>query len=76
MAWLDTGTIENMNKASQFVGAVQSQQGMFIACLEEIAYYNKFIGLNQLYELGKKMETTEYGKYILNIYEKERKKIQ
>ena len=76
MAWLDTGTIENMNKASQFVGAVQSQQGMYIACLEEIAYYNKFIGLNELYELGKKMETTEYGKYILNIYEKERKKVQ
>ncbi len=76
MAWLDTGTIENMNKASQFVGAVQSQQGMYIACLEEISYYNKFIGLNQLYELGKKMETTEYGKYILNIYEKERKKVQ
>lgn len=76
MAWLDTGTIENMSKASQFVGAVQSQQGMYIACLEEIAYYNKFIGLNELYELGKKMETTEYGKYILNIYEKERKKVQ
>ena len=67
MAWLDTGTIDNMNRASQFVGAVQSQQGNYIACLEEIAYRQNFITKKQLENLGKELEMTDYGKYILNI---------
>lgn len=75
MAWLDTGTVENMNKASAFVGAVQSQQGNYIACLEEIAYYKKFINLEQLKERAKQLSSTEYGKYLKQICENEEKKI-
>ena len=61
MAWLDTGTVENMNKASQFVSAVQSQQGYYIACLEEIAYNQGFITLEQLKKNGEELKTSDYG---------------
>jgi glucose-1-phosphate thymidylyltransferase len=73
MAWLDTGTIENLNKASQFVSAVQSQQGNYIACLEEIAYNMGFINLEQLRALGEELEKSDYGQYILNLCERESK---
>ena len=72
MAWLDTGTIENMNKASQFVNAIQSEQGNYIACLEEIAYNKGFINLEQLKSRGEKLSNSDYGQYILNIYNNER----
>jgi len=68
MAWLDTGTIDNMNKASQFVGAVQTQQGSYIACLEEIAYKKGFINLEQLKSCGERLSSSDYGQYILNLY--------
>ena len=73
MAWLDTGTIENMNKASQFVNSIQSQQGNYIACLEEIAYREGFIDLNQLKKCGNELKSSDYGKYILEICKLEEK---
>ena len=72
MAWLDTGTIENLNRASAFVNAVQSQQGNYIACLEEVAYRAGFITLEKLKESGEKLKKCDYGQYILNIYNAER----
>lgn len=74
MAWLDTGTIDNLNKASNFVGAIQSQQGNYIACLEEIAYNKGFINLEQLKKAGEELKNSEYGQYILNIYNMEKNK--
>lgn len=74
MAWLDTGTVENLNKASNFVNAIQSQQGNYIACLEEIAYKKGFISLEKLKERGEYLKTTEYGQYILRLYNNEVKK--
>ena len=71
LAWLDTGTVINLNKASEFVSSIQSSQGNYIACLEEIAYNMGFINLDELYKLGKEMETSDYGKYILNVYNRE-----
>ena len=71
MAWLDTGTIEDMNRASQFVCSVQSQQGNYIACLEEIAWRQGLITTKQLRESGEKLKQTEYGKYILSLIDKE-----
>ena len=73
MAWLDTGTIDNLNKASAYVSAVQSQQGNYIACLEEIAYNQGFIDIDQLEKCGEELSSCEYGKYILNLVEMERK---
>lgn len=73
MAWLDTGTVSNLNKASSFVEAVQSQQGHYIACIEEIAYSKGFINLEQLKNLGEEMKNSEYGEYILNICKEDNK---
>ena len=67
MAWLDTGTPKGMLKASEFVEAVQSRQGFYIACLEEIAYRRGFIDKAQLQQLGEELKMTDYGQYILSI---------
>lgn len=67
MAWLDTGTPEGLLKAAEYVEAVQSRQGYYIACLEEIAYRRSFINRAQLRELGEALKKTAYGKYLLNV---------
>lgn len=67
MAWLDTGTPEGMLKAAEFVEAVQSRQGFYIACLEEIAWRRGFIDKEQLIALGKELDMTEYGRYLISI---------
>ena len=67
MAWLDTGTPQGMLNASQYVEAVQSRQGFYIACIEEIAWRRGFITTEQLKSLGRHYENTEYGQYLLSI---------
>ncbi len=70
MAWLDTGTPEGMLTASNYVHAIQSLQGFYISCIEEIAWRRSFITAEQLYELGKETQTTDYGKYIMDLAER------
>ena len=65
--WLDTGTPEGMLKAAEYVEAVQSRQGFYIACLEEIAWRRGFIDDKQLKEIGESLKMTEYGEYILSL---------
>ena len=72
MAWLDTGTVSNMLKASMFVETVQNQQGLYIACIEEIAYNQGFITKEQLKKCGEELSSSEYGKYILNLCKEEK----
>ncbi len=67
MAWLDTGNHRAMLDAANFVDAVQQRQGLYIACLEEIAYRQKFIDRAQLVKLGEALAKTEYGQYILRV---------
>lgn len=67
MAWLDTGTPEGLLKAAEYVEAVQSRQGYYIACLEEIAYRRGFIDSAALRKLGEALEKTAYGKYLLSV---------
>ncbi|MDU1323253.1 MAG: glucose-1-phosphate thymidylyltransferase RfbA [Clostridium botulinum] len=67
MAWLDTGTPEGMLKAAEYVEAVQSRQGFYIACLEEIAWRRGFISKRKLKEIGENLKMTDYGKYILSL---------
>ena len=67
MAWLDTGSPSGMLQASQFVQSVQSVQGMYISCIEEIAYRRGFIDKAQLQKIGEELKMTDYGKYILEI---------
>ena len=69
MAWLDTGTHVSMLKASNFVEAVQTTQGTFIACLEEIAYRQGWISKEKVRELAGPLMKTEYGKYLIDIIE-------
>lgn len=67
MAWLDTGTPGGMLKAAEFVHTVQDRQGFYISCIEEIAWRRGFITREQLQRLGKELESTEYGKYLLSL---------
>ena len=70
MAWLDTGTPQGMLNAAQYIEAVQSCQGLYVACLEEIAWNKGFISTTQLRTLGEKLKMTEYGQYILSLAQK------
>lgn len=71
MAWLDTGTPQGMLKAAEYVEAVQSRQGFYISCLEEIAWRRGFISRAQLQTLGEELKMTEYGRYLLSISREE-----
>ena len=75
-AWLDTGTHESLVEASEFVRAVQKRQGVHVACLEEIAYLNGFIDRAQLRARGKLFEKTSYGRYLLDIAERDLEGLQ
>lgn len=66
-AWLDTGNCDSLLEAGNFVETIQSRQGFYIACIEEIAWRNGWINDNQLKELGSKLDKTAYGKYILSL---------
>ena len=73
MTWLDTGSPEGMLQASEFVKTIQERQGFYISCIEEIAWRRGFISDAQLEKLGKELEMTEYGKYLLSLLEEKRK---
>lgn len=69
MAWLDTGTHSSMLQASNFVETVQTVQGTYIACLEEISYRNGWISKEQILELAQPLMKTGYGQYLTQIAE-------
>ncbi|MGE5627291.1 MAG: glucose-1-phosphate thymidylyltransferase RfbA [Solirubrobacterales bacterium] len=67
MAWLDTGTHKGLLAAANFVEAIQTRQGLYVACLEEIAFRKGFINRKQLLRLAEPLLKVDYGKYLLNI---------
>ena len=67
MAWLDTGTHAGLLDASNFIETVQKRQGLYIACLEEIAYYKGYINKEQLLKTACELKKTDYGEYLFNI---------
>lgn len=71
MAWLDTGTPQGLLKAAEYVEAVQSRQGYFIACVEEIAFRRGFIDASRLRALGESLRKTAYGQYLLAVAEED-----
>ncbi|MDR2163951.1 MAG: glucose-1-phosphate thymidylyltransferase RfbA [Clostridiales Family XIII bacterium] len=69
MAWLDTGSPDGMLKASEFVEAIQSRQGFYVSCIEEIAWRSNFIDDAGLKKLGDALKMTDYGRYLLSLME-------
>lgn len=66
-AWLDTGNHDALLDAADFVAAFQKRQGLYISCIEEIAYKRGFITREQLVNLAQPLLKTEYGRYLLDI---------
>lgn len=67
MAWLDTGNHDSLLDASNFVASIQKRQGLYISCIEEIAYTQGFISKEQLLTLAEPLLKTDYGKYLVDI---------
>ena len=68
-AWLDTGTHDSLIEASQFVQTIEYRQGLKVACLEEIAFNNGWITVDELKERGEFFKKTGYGQYLLKLYQ-------
>lgn len=66
-AWLDTGTFESLNQASQYIEVIEKRQGLNIGCIEEVAWMRGFIDDRQLQELAKPLLKSGYGHYLLNL---------
>ena len=68
-AWLDTGSHDSLLDAADFVAAFQKRQGLYISCIEEIAYKRGFIDKEQLIKLAQPLLKTAYGKYLMEVAE-------
>lgn len=68
-AWLDTGNHDSLLDAADFVAAFQKRQGLYISCIEEIAYKRGFITKEQLIELAQPLLKTPYGQYLVEVAE-------
>lgn len=69
VAWFDTGTPVGLLNAAQYVETVQTRQGLYMSCIEEIAWRKGFISTEKLYELGNELKATEYGQYLISLAE-------
>ncbi|MBL1222012.1 glucose-1-phosphate thymidylyltransferase RfbA [Chryseobacterium sp. L7] len=69
-AWLDTGTFDSLNDASEFVSVIEKRQGFKIGCIEEIAFRNKFINEEKLLETAEKYGKSGYGEYLKKLVKK------
>lgn len=66
-AWLDTGNHDMLLAAAEFVSTFQKRQGMYVSCIEEIAYKRGFINKDQLLKLAEPLMKTDYGKYLVDV---------
>ena len=70
-AWLDTGTHDSLSEASSYIETIEKRQGLKVACLEEIAYNNGWIGSNKIKEIAEQMKKNQYGQYLLKLLERD-----
>ncbi|RJW50040.1 glucose-1-phosphate thymidylyltransferase [Eubacterium sp. OF10-16] len=70
-AWLDTGSHDSLMGASEYVASIQKRQGLYVSCIEEIAYVKGFIDKMQLLALAEEFYKTEYGKYLQRLAEED-----
>ncbi len=68
-AWLDTGNSDSLLDASNFVATIQKRQGLYVSCIEEIAWRNDWISAQQLKSLGEQLSKTAYGQYLIDLAE-------
>ena len=66
-AWLDTGTYDSLMDAGHYVQTIEKRQGMKIACLEEIAFANGWLTVEEIKEIAKPLMKNSYGEYLLNL---------
>lgn len=67
VAWLDTGTHESLQEASEFISVIEKRQGLKVGCVEEIAFNEGFINSEQLKQLGQELSKNDYGSYLLKL---------
>ncbi|MDQ3123088.1 MAG: glucose-1-phosphate thymidylyltransferase RfbA [bacterium] len=70
-AWLDTGTFESMNDASEYIRVVEKRTGLKLGCIEEVAYREGFIGKDRLLQIAEPLRKSGYGEYLLNLVKQE-----
>jgi glucose-1-phosphate thymidylyltransferase len=67
MAWLDTGTHDSLLQAASFIETIEKRQGLKVACPEEIAFHNGWIGSGDVEKLATPLSKNEYGQYLLRM---------
>ena len=67
-AWLDTGTFDSMNDASEYIRVIEKRTGLKIGCIEEVAWREQYIDNDQLLELAEPLKKSGYGRYLINLH--------
>jgi len=75
MSWFDTGTVDSLDDATEFIRVLQNRQSSMIGCIEEVAYYRGFINLQQLCKTSEKYAKSKYGDYLKNLVREEQAKV-
>jgi glucose-1-phosphate thymidylyltransferase len=67
MSWFDTGTVESLDDATEFIRVIQNRQSAMIGCIEEVAYIHKFIGKDEIEAATEKYGKSKYGEYLSKL---------